>query len=92
MNEIITITKAKARLSELISRLIYQKHKIVITKKGKKVAVMMPFEAYQNLEQRQSEGLILAQGVLADFDREIDEMCAAIYQARKEEKSRKVSL
>ncbi len=92
MNEIITITKAKARLSELISRLIYQKHKIVITKKGKRVAVLMPYEAYQNLEQRQSEGLILAQGVLADFDKEIDEMCAAIYQAREKEKSREVPL
>jgi len=92
MNEIITITKAKARLSELISRLIYQKHKIVITKKGKRVAVMMPYETYQNLEKKQNLGLILAKGALVDFDKEIDEMCAAIYQAREKEKSREVPL
>ena len=92
MNEIINITKAKARLSELISRLIYKRDTIVITKKGKRVAVIMPFEKYQQLEKRQSGGLILAKGALADLDDEIDEMREAIYRAREEEKSREVPL
>lgn len=92
MIETINITKAKARLSELISRLIYKKDNIVITKKGKRVAVIMPFERCEYLDKRKSGGLILAKGALTDLDAEIDEMCDAIYRARETEKSREVLL
>ncbi len=92
MKEVFTITQAKARLSELISRLIHQKNKIVLTKKGKRVAVMMPFEEYQKLEKGSSQGLLLAQNALADIDEEIDAMCDRIYRARESEKTREVPL
>ena len=91
MRHVFTITEAKARLSELISRLIYRREKIVLTKKGKEVAVIMPFEEYQELDKR-GEGLIKARGVLAGLDREIDEMSEAIYEEREKEKSREVAL
>ena len=92
MKEIFTLTEAKARLSEIINRLVYHKNNIVITKKGKRVAVIMPFEEYQNLEKGQSKGLILASKALEDIDKEVDEMCNMIYSERKREKSRKVLL
>lgn len=92
MKEIFTLTEAKARLSEIINRLIYHKNNIVITKKGKRVAVIMPFEEYQNLEKGQSKGLILASKALEDIDKEVDEMCNMIYSEREREKSRKVLL
>jgi len=38
------------------------------------------------------EGLIQAQGVLADMDESIDEMVQSIYAARKAEKGREVDL
>lgn len=91
MRNVFTITEAKARLSELISRLIYRKEKIVLTKKGKEVAVIMPFEEYQELDKK-GGGLIKARGVLAGLDREIDEMSEAIYEEREREKSREVAL
>ena len=91
MNETITITKAKARLSEIINRLVYQKSKIVVTKKGKRVAVILPFETYQNLQKGPGQGLILAKKSLSGLDREIDEMCDLIYREREKERSREVS-
>jgi len=92
MKENYTLTEAKARLSEIINRLIYHKNNIMITKKGKRVAVIMPFETYQNLEKGQSKGLILAYKALEDIDKEVDEMCNLIYSEREREKSRKVLL
>ena len=91
MRNVFTITEAKARLSELISRLIYRKEKIVLTKKGKEVAVIMPFKEYQELDKK-GGGLIKARSVLAGLDREIDEMSEAIYEEREKEKSREVAL
>jgi prevent-host-death family protein len=91
MRNVFTITEAKARLSELISRLIFRKEKIVLTKKGKEVAVIMPFEEYQELDKK-GGGLINARGVLAGLDSEIDEMNEAIYAEREKEKTREVAL
>lgn len=91
MRNVFTITEAKARLSELISRLIYRKEKFVLTKKGKEVAIIMPFEEYQELDKK-GGGLIKARGILAGLDREIDEMSEAIYEEREKEKSREVAL
>lgn len=91
MRSVFSITEAKARLSELITRLIYRKEKIVLTKKGKEVAVIMPFEEYRELGKK-GGGLIKARGVMAGLDREIDEMTAAIIEERNREKSREVAL
>jgi prevent-host-death family protein len=91
MKNVFTITEAKARLSELVSRLIFKKERIVLTKKGKEVAVLMAFEEYQELDKK-GGGLIKALGVLADLDGEIDEMTEAIYEEREKEKSREVAL
>jgi prevent-host-death family protein len=40
----ITLTEAKAKFSELINRIIYNKEKIYVSKKGKNVAVLVPLE------------------------------------------------
>ena len=92
MTEMYTLTQAKARLSEIINRLIYKKGIVMITKKGKNVAVILPVESYRKLEKRQGRGLIEAAGALAELDEEIDKMVEEIYKAREREKSRKVRL
>jgi len=92
MFEIINLTDAKARLSEIVSRLIFKKEGIVITKKGKKVAVLLPYETYQELETKKFGGLIKAKGALGDCDDEIDEMIDLIYLEREKEKTREVPL
>ncbi|MCK4761679.1 MAG: type II toxin-antitoxin system prevent-host-death family antitoxin [Candidatus Aminicenantes bacterium] len=86
----IAITDAKAKLSELVNRVLYNKEKIYISKKGKNVAALIPIE---EIEKDKKEGLICAKGALSDLgDSEIDEMVEMIYKARKDEKSRQVDI
>ena len=87
MHQIYSLTEAKAKFSEIINRVLFRKEKFTITKKGKAVAVVAPFD-----EQPGGEGLILAKGALAQMDRFIEEMVEGIYQARSEETYRKVNL
>jgi prevent-host-death family protein len=85
----ITLTEAKAKFSELINRIIYNKEKIYISKKGKNVAVLLPLE---EVEEHKEEGLLLAKKGLADLGDEIDEMEKCIYEARENEVSREVDI
>jgi len=89
MTDVITITEAKSNFSRIIDRIIKKKDKIVITKKGKKVAVVMPSD---ELEKGEQEGLIKAVGSLPVQDETIDRMVELIYEARRKEKSREVNL
>jgi prevent-host-death family protein len=89
MSDVFTLTEAKSKFSEIINRIIYKKEKITITKKGKKVAVVIPVE---ELKQKDEEGLIKATGVLSDIEDSVDEMVNLIYEARRNEKSREVNL
>ncbi len=89
MKEIFSLTTAKARFSEIIARLIHKKDAIVITRKGKEVAVLLPVEKYRRLEERKKRGLLDAAGGLADLDGEMEDMVRAIYDARQKEKARK---
>ena len=89
MHSIITLTEAKAKFSELINRIIFKKETFVVTKKGRKVAVVIPVEKYR-LED--SNGLIDARGALAELDESIDDMVGKIYAARGSERDRKVEL
>jgi prevent-host-death family protein len=92
MKDVVTITEAKAKLSELVNRICVSKEKISITRKGKPAVIILPVEEYDRLSNQGKKGLITATGVLADFDEEIDRMTESIYEKRKEEKSRQVPL
>jgi prevent-host-death family protein len=92
MKESLTITTAKARLSELVNRLIHRGDTIFITRKGKNVAVLLPDAAYRDLAKKEKPGLLSAKGALADLDAEIDDLCALIYQEREKSKDREVAL
>lgn len=48
MNNIWQLQDAKSKFSELVDRAITQGHQIV-TRRGKKTVVVMPFEEYQRL-------------------------------------------
>jgi prevent-host-death family protein len=89
VKEIFSLTSAKARFSEIIARLVHKKDAVVITRKGKEVAVILPIEKYRQLEERKKRGLLDAAGGLADLDNEVEEMVKAIYDARLKEKARK---
>lgn len=87
MHQIYSLTEAKSKFSEIINRVLFRGEKFTITKKGKAVAVVAPFD-----EAPGGEGLIRAKGALAQMDPLIDEMVEDIYQARNEETDRKVNL
>lgn len=91
MVEIHTLTQAKARLSEIINRLVYKKESVFIMKRKKPVAVIVPYEEWVQRFAKKSEGLAAAAGALAEFDEEIDRMLEVIYAARRTAKDRKVS-
>ena len=80
--DIISITRAKARFSELIARLIHLREANVITRKRIPVAAIVPYEEWAKKEASEKTGLAAAAGALADFDAEFDEMIEAVYAAR----------
>jgi prevent-host-death family protein len=91
--ETVPLTKAKARLSEIVARLIHRKEAVVITRKRQPVAVIVPFEEWTRREEASAQdGLAAAAGALADYDAEIDAMVETIYSARAKAKDRKVAL
>ena len=71
MTQTYTLTEAKAKLSELISRVHFGKEKFTITRKGKAVALVTPIN--EHLDEGKEEGLICAKGALSDLDDVIDE-------------------
>lgn len=89
--EIIPITRAKARFSEIIARLIHRKEAVLITRKRTPVAALVPYAEWAERETSKQEGLAAAAGVLADFDADIDVMIEAVYAARAKAKDRKVN-
>ena len=89
--EVIPLTRAKARFSEIVARLIHRKEAIVITRKRIPVAAIVPYEEWAKKEASDKEGLAAAAGALADFDAAIDEMIVAVYAAREKARDRKVA-
>ena len=90
--EIVPITRAKARFSEIIARLIHRKKAVLITRKRTLVAAIVPYAEWAERETSKQEGLAAAAGALADFDAEIDEMIETVYAARAKAKDREVLL
>lgn len=87
--ETIPLTKAKARFSSLIDRLIHLKGQIVITKRGKPVATLVPYKEWELLRSGTAAGLAGISPLPGDFDDDIDRMVEVIYEARKKSKDRK---
>jgi prevent-host-death family protein len=88
----IPLTEAKARLSELVERLILKKEHAVITKHGRPVAALMPYEEWERQQAGAAGGLAEAKGPAANLDDEIDRMVDEIYEARAKSRPRKVRL
>jgi prevent-host-death family protein len=88
----IPLTEAKARFSELVERLIQKKEHIVVTRHGKPVAALVPYEEWERQQAGTSGGLAAAKGPGKDLDNEIDLMVEEIYEARAKSKARKVRL
>lgn len=88
MTQTYTLTEAKAKLSELISRVHFGNEKITITRKGKAVAVVFPVNEIVN--DGKEEGLIRAKGAMPLSDDVVDELVETIYRNREASADRKV--
>ncbi len=94
MHNVYTLTTAKAQLSSIVGEVEFGHQKAFITRKGKNVVVLIPFEEYQqqiNEKRKKQTGLMAAKGVLGGFD-ELDSWVNNIYKAREIEQDRKVSI
>jgi prevent-host-death family protein len=87
--ETIPLTKAKARFSSLVDRLIYQKEHILITKHGRPVAALIPYEDWERRAEGAAGGLASVAPPPDDFDADIDAMVEEIYEARAKSRARK---
>jgi prevent-host-death family protein len=90
--EIIPLTRAKARFSEIIARLIHRQEAIVITRKRVPVAAIVPYEEWAKKESLEMDGLAAAAGALAGLDEHIEVMVDAIYASRAKAKDRDIPL
>jgi prevent-host-death family protein len=87
--EMIPLAAAKARFCELVERLILKKEHIVITKHGKPVAALMPYDEWERQQAGTSGGLADTAGPRENLDDEIDRMIEEIYEARAKARARK---
>ncbi len=90
--ETVPLTLAKARLSELVDRLILKKEHIVITRRGKPVAALMPYDEWERQQAGAAGGLADVDVPRQDFDAEIDRMIEEIYEVRAKSRARRARL
>ncbi|MBW2264866.1 MAG: type II toxin-antitoxin system Phd/YefM family antitoxin [Deltaproteobacteria bacterium] len=83
--ESYNLTEAKAKLSAIISRVAFARKNVTIRRKGKNVAVVVPYEEYLHkwAGSAGGKGLLSAKGALANIV-DIDEFVEDIYKAREE--------
>ncbi|MBM3306458.1 MAG: type II toxin-antitoxin system Phd/YefM family antitoxin [Candidatus Aminicenantes bacterium] len=88
----IPLTEAKARISGLVERLINLKEPIMITKHGKPVATLIPYEEWEKIEISKAGGLGSVPPPATDHDAAVDAMVDEIYEARTKARARKPAL
>ncbi len=93
MSQNVSVTDAKKRLSELMSRVAYNNERFLIERRGKPMAALVSAEDLTRLEQepKTGQGLLAAVGACADFE-EWDQMIEEIYRQREQAQDRAVSL
>ena len=84
MTETINVADAKKRLSELMSRVAYNRERFLVQRRGKPMAALVSAEDLALLEQQNApaRGLLSAVGACAEFDG-FDLMIENIYVQRR---------
>ena len=93
MSQAIGVAEAKRRFSELMSKTLYKGERFIIERKGKPVAAMVSVDDLKQLEAgaqtTEKRGLLAAVGAWSDY-RELENVVADIYEARREASDRPV--
>lgn len=89
----ISVAEAKRDFSELLSRVVLQKERFIIERKGKAMAAIVNLKDLEKLETAPEEngkkGLLAAVGAWEDYPR-LDRLVADIYSVRKKARDRRV--
>ena len=88
----IPITDVKARICGLVERLLSVKEHIVITKHGRPVAAIIPYDDWEEFTMAKSGGLASVPPPGGNDDAAVDVMIAGIYEARGRARVRKVAI
>lgn len=93
MSKNLSVADAKKHLSELMSRVAYNKERFLIERHGKPMAALVSVEDLARLEREPQapQGLLAAVGACADFE-EWDLMIENIYLQREQAQDRAVDL
>ena len=93
MSENLSVADAKKRLSELMSRVVYNNERFLIERRGKPMAALVSTEDLARLERdtKSPQGLLAAVGAWSEFE-ELDQMVKDIYRQRGEAQDRDVNL
>ncbi len=93
MAETINVADAKKRLSELMSRVAYNRERFLVQRRGKPMAALVSAEDLEILEQQKApvRGLLSAAGACAEFD-DFDLIIEDIYTQRGRADERPVNL
>lgn len=90
--ESYNLTEGKAKFSTIISHVVFARKNVTIRKKGKKVAVVVPYEDYIQkwAKGEGNRGLLSAKGALADMDG-LDQFVEELYEAREKSTDRQIT-
>ena len=92
MKEHASVAKIKSHLSEYIAKVAYSKHRIIITKRDKPVAALVDIPSLEKIESMdEAIGLASVIGKWKDFE-DIEGEIQHIYESRKEDRPRNVSI
>ncbi len=76
MTEVLSLTEAKTNFSRIIERVVNQGEKFIITWKGKKAAIILPFEDF---EQLTDDELLTANPILTQTESAAGEIVDSLY-------------
>lgn len=76
MTEVLSLTEAKTNFSRIIERVVNKGEKFIITWKGKKAAILLPFEDF---DQIVDEELMTAKPILAQTENTAGEIADSLY-------------
>ena len=76
MADVFSLTEARGKFSEIMNRVIYKNEKIILSRRGKNVAVIIPFEDFSRI---MDDELLDAKPLLANSENPGEEITESLY-------------
>ena len=76
MADVFSLTEARAKFSEIMNRVINKNEKIILSRRGRNVAIILPFEDFSRI---MDDELLEANPLLADSESLAEEIADSLY-------------